>query len=90
MFLGWFFGDPHIQTVDGLQYVFNGYGEYFLLKPENMQEEFCLQARTMPVWDVDGNDQNATVFVALAARDNDTTAIHVELTPWDRNSEYTH
>ena len=32
MYSGFMYGDPHIRTLDGLEYAFNGYGEYTLLK----------------------------------------------------------
>ena len=60
--------------------MFNGYGEYWLLKPENQMQGFSLQARTLPAWDAAGADIEATVFAAVAAKDNGTTTIHVELT----------
>ena len=81
--IGWFFGDPHIRTVDGLDYTFNGLGEYWLLK-SNVVDGFSVQGRTGKAWDKEGNDVGATVFTAFAAVDNGTTQLHVELTPWDR------
>jgi hypothetical protein len=35
------FGDPHIDTLDGLQYTFNGWGEYTMIKSyiENLPGE---------------------------------------------------
>ena len=83
IFIGWFFGDPHIRTVDGLDYTFNGLGEYWLLK-SNVVNGFSVQGRTGKAWDKEGNDVGATVFTAFAAVDNGTTQLHVELTPWDR------
>ena len=56
--LAWGFGDPHITTLDGYQYTFNGWGEYVLVKVEN---QFELQGRTSPV-----NNSNATMFSAFA------------------------
>jgi hypothetical protein len=29
---GFMFGDPHIRTLDGAEYAFNGHGEYTLLR----------------------------------------------------------
>lgn len=54
----WGLGDPHITTLDGYQYTFNGWGEYVLVNVEN---EFVLQGRTSPV-----NNSNATMFSAFA------------------------
>jgi fibulin 1/2 len=84
--LGWAFGDPHIQTLDGKSYTFNGYGEYILIKTKN--ETFVLQGRTEPT----GKGRaTATVFIAFAmalfpasddftAQDPFSTVLHVQLT----------
>ncbi|XP_019858254.1 PREDICTED: mucin-like protein [Amphimedon queenslandica] len=39
----WFWGDPHINTLDGATYTFNGLGEYVLLRTINA--DFEIQAR---------------------------------------------
>ena len=44
-FTGWGLGDPHINTVDGANYTFNGWGEYILFTAGN----FSLQGRATPV-----------------------------------------
>ena len=77
-------GDPHIQTIDNLQYTFNGLGEYWMVKAES----FELQARTERAW----NDRKepsltGTVFGAVAGRalyeeSNETAStarVHVEM-----------
>ena len=38
------FGDPHVFTLDGFEYTFNGLGEYTLLQLPSM--ELIMQART--------------------------------------------
>ncbi len=53
-------GDPHINTLDGADYTFNGWGEYTLSEIGN----FTFQGRTTPV-----NESvmgSATQFSALA------------------------
>lgn len=53
-------GDPHINTLDGADYTFNGWGEYTLSRIGS----FVFQGRTTPVnATVDGS---ATQFSALA------------------------
>ena len=58
--LAWFWGDPHISTLDGKQYTFNGIGEYILMK--TVHETFVLEGRTRLV-----ENSTATVFSAFAA-----------------------
>ena len=56
-------GDPHITTLDGRTYTFNGWGEYILLQysPPDNGTTFSLQARMVPL-----NRTSATQFSALA------------------------
>lgn len=70
-------GDPHISTVDGHKYTFNGLGEYWLIQTTNGQ--FSLQARTAKVWDVNDVEKDASVLSAFAAKDNGGDRVQVEL-----------
>ncbi|KAK2158335.1 hypothetical protein NP493_1807g00024 [Ridgeia piscesae] len=74
-FLGWFYGDPHIRTLDGFQYTFNGLGEYTLV--ETTHGNFTLQGRTAKARDANGTETDATVFSAFAARDVDSDTVHI-------------
>nr|KAG5705631.1 hypothetical protein BaRGS_034829 [Batillaria attramentaria] len=62
----WMFGDPHIETLDGRQYTFNGLGEYTLVTFAN----FTLQGRTALAKTDSGTPTNATVFTAFGAEEN--------------------
>ena len=62
--VAWGWGDPHITTIDGRRYTFNGLGEYVLLRTNNSNFEF--QGRTE-----EAPNSAATVFSAFALRDND-------------------
>ncbi|XP_070554202.1 uncharacterized protein [Ptychodera flava] len=66
------FGDPHIITLDGHQYTFNGLGEFTMLDINN--GEFLLQGRMAPL----ESDGPATVFKAFAMKSNWSDVIHVE------------
>ncbi|XP_010138230.1 PREDICTED: mucin-4, partial [Buceros rhinoceros silvestris] len=69
------FGDPHITTLDGLTYTFNGLGDFVLLLASDAQTSFILQGRTAQT----GMAQ-ATNFVAFAAQYISATTITVEWT----------
>lgn len=72
LFLVWFFGDPHIKTLDDKDYTFNGIGEYTMVDANN--GSFLLQARTVLA---PGNLSIATVFSAGAAKEYNTSKVEV-------------
>ena len=83
-------GDPHIQTRDGLNYTFNGVGEYWMV----MSETFELQARFVRAWNASNQpSRTGTVFGAVAAQARyqesnalaSSARVHVEM-PRDRVS----
>ena len=43
-FLAFTFGDPHIRTLDGYTYTFNGIGDYILFSVKN-STEFIIHSR---------------------------------------------
>eukprot|EP00731_Ephydatia_muelleri_P009511 Em0005g97a len=72
--LTWGWGDPHITTLDGRGYTFNGWGEYTLLQSQDNATglEFTFQGRMVPL---DGS--NATRYTAFAFRDHRTPVVEV-------------
>uniref|UniRef100_A0A8W8NDF3 Fibrillin-1 n=1 Tax=Magallana gigas TaxID=29159 RepID=A0A8W8NDF3_MAGGI len=74
-----FFGDPHIGTLDGGQYTFNGYGEYTMMKLDAGSVNFELQARTDLTSNANGTTINATIFSAFVAKDQTGATMQVEL-----------
>ena len=72
--LGWFWGDPHFKTLDGMNYTFNGLGEYVMIDAQN--GTFQLQARTAPA---QGNSTTATIFSAGAAKEENASTIEVRV-----------
>lgn len=69
-------GDPHMVTLDGHKYTFNGKGEFILIQTTN--DDFALQGRMEQVNDNAGNLAPGTVFTALAVRVISTNT-HVQL-----------
>lgn len=69
------FGDPHMVTLDGVKYTFNGQGEFTVLKVNNT--DFVLQARMLPLTNDRGQPTKATVFTtfAMKARNSDTVQV---------------
>ncbi|CAH3024316.1 unnamed protein product [Porites evermanni] len=69
-----FFGDPHINTLDGKNYTFNGLGEYTMTR--TMNDGLVLQARTKVA---QGGLNTATIFSAGAAKEANTSKVEVRL-----------
>lgn len=71
-------GDPHIQTLDGKSYTFNGIGEYTLLESKN--NFFTLQGRTKRPYIVNTTElAKGTVFSAFAMSKNDSDTVQITL-----------
>ena len=69
------FGDPHMVTLDGTPFTFNGYGEYFILKVSGV--DFTLQGRMEPLTGDDGRLTRATVYTAFAAKESGSDTVQV-------------
>ena len=76
---GWMLGDPHITTLDGYAYTFNGLGEYTLVTipdTNGTADLFTLQGRTMRALDIETSQlTDATFFVAFAAQAANSTLV---------------
>ena len=71
-------GDPHIVTLDGQKYTFNGNGEFTLIGTPD--DSFTLQGRMIPAADTNGSATLATVFSAIVGKQSDSDSIQFELT----------
>jgi len=69
------FGDPHIITFDGVEYTFNGFGEYTVLSVNNSQ--FVLQGRMQPLNGGHNGKSPATVFTTFAMKHQGGSVIQV-------------
>ncbi|XP_070537256.1 mucin-like protein [Ptychodera flava] len=81
---GWMLGDPHLKTLDGVSYTFNGLGEYTLVQVDD--DFFKLQGRTARAITKNGTMSQATVFVAFAAKQQNSSTVQVKLT--DDGTDY--
>ncbi|KAJ8300970.1 hypothetical protein KUTeg_022489 [Tegillarca granosa] len=57
-------GDPHITTLDGRDYTFNGVGDFVLV--QDLNSTVVIQVRTEQAKDTNGVTQNASVFTGVA------------------------
>ena len=75
------FGDPHITTLDGFLYDYNGIGEYWMIRSDKLS----FQSRTESAWDANGVPVNASVFsafgiqVPIAVNQNMSDRVFVEM-----------
>ena len=72
------YGDPHIITLDGHKYTFNGNGEFVLIQTPD--DSFTLQGRMVPAKDTSGSSVLATVFSAIVGKQADSDTVQFELT----------
>lgn len=71
------FGDPHIVTLDGFKYTFNGFGEYTLIDTDD--NSFTLQGRMIQARDENGNSISATAYSAIVAKQSDSDSIQFQV-----------
>ena len=67
------YGDPHLVTLDGYKYTFNGKGEFTLVGHKDGM--FTLQGRMVEAENSNGSSVNATVFSAVAAKQYNSDAV---------------
>ncbi|KAK3766711.1 hypothetical protein RRG08_046008 [Elysia crispata] len=80
-------GDPHIETLDGHAYTFNGLGYFSLLKIKD--SPVVVQVKTSRAKNTQGQLENATVFTGLAVRGGSLNAPVLELVlPQDNITMY--
>ena len=84
-----FWGDPHITTLDAKTYTFNGHGEYVMLIAVSGSDSVEIQARTGLALDKDNKTINATVFTAFVVKNQLNNTVQAELNvDGSRDSEF--
>ncbi|KOX76807.1 hypothetical protein WN51_11134 [Melipona quadrifasciata] len=78
--VGTVFGDPHIATFDGLEYTFNGKGEFVLVRVNNL-DKLDVQGRFEQLPNNVYGEVRATQLTSVAARGNNSATIEVRLRP---------
>ena len=73
------YGDPHVVTLDGHKYTFNGKGEYTMIATDD--DSFTLQGRMVEAINREGERSPATVYSALVGRMADSDTVQIELRP---------
>jgi hypothetical protein len=68
------FGDPHLVTLDGFSYTFNGHGEYMMLNIDEIGFKF--QARMQPL-KTEGRNSRGTFLMAFVLRDSESDTVQV-------------
>ena len=63
-------------TFDGVEYTFNGYGEFQILQIAPL--DFKLQGRMQPLINDDGSNTRATVYKAFAMKENGSDVVQVK------------
>ena len=72
------FGDPHLVTLDGYKYTFNGKGEFILV--ETADKEVTIQGRMIEAQTHNLTINSGTVFGAFVAKESDSDTVQLELT----------
>ena len=62
-------------TLDGVEYTFNGCGEYQILRVAG--PDFQLQGRMQPLINDDGSKSRATIYKAFAIKENGSDVVQV-------------
>lgn len=70
-------GDPHINTLDGARYTFNGKGEFTILETDD--DSFVVQGRLEQATDESGMPVQATVFTAIVAKTSTSDVVQMEV-----------
>jgi hypothetical protein len=76
--LGYAGGDPHFQTLDNLEYTFNGYGKFIYSRANDNSYE--VQVNTDVLNNLNGSSTiSGTIFTGFAMRTNQTSIFQINI-----------
>ena len=71
-------GDPHMKSMDGHTFTFNGLGDYTMVQLQNNPSGFNLQARlSKAVVNGTGEAPKATVFSGFCVKDGEGAQVEI-------------
>uniref|UniRef100_A0A336M8F3 CSON013620 protein n=2 Tax=Culicoides sonorensis TaxID=179676 RepID=A0A336M8F3_CULSO len=73
------FGDPHFITLDGLEYSFNGIGEFVLLKSTDSRDKFEIQGRFEQMPRNSYGEIKASHLSSIALKGNSSNVIEIRM-----------
>ncbi|KAL3266307.1 hypothetical protein HHI36_010485 [Cryptolaemus montrouzieri] len=82
------YGDPHFITFDGLEYTFNGKGEFVLVKTNVASQRLEVQARFQQMPKNEYGEVKATQLTSVVMRGNSSTIIEVRIRPKEARWRY--
>lgn len=77
--IGSVFGDPHVVTFDGLEYTFNGVGEFVLLKSVGTRDHVEIQGRFEQMARSGFGEVKSAYLSSVVVKGNSSVVIEVRL-----------
>ena len=85
--LAWGGGDPHFQTLDNLEYTFNGYGMFIYMKAND--GSFQIQVKTSVVTNEKTQPPlSGTLFTSFALQNNQSQTFQIDIADSTTNTAY--
>ena len=80
-------GDPHFQTLDGLDYTFNGYGKFIYSRANDNSYEVQVFCDVMN--NINGSSTiSGTIFTSFAMKTNDSSIFQIDIADSSSSNPY--